>query len=157
MRTIPALVVVAAIGLGACVQRSMEMDAGSVESPAWRATIAPIGSAEPVNVTGTATMQPASNPTLTNVMIELHGAQPNATHPWHVHAGDCGNTGGIVGPPAAYTPLTIDANGDARTTVMLPFSTPTTGNFSVNVHKSADELGVIIACGMLAPGADSLR
>jgi hypothetical protein len=161
MRTIPALVVAAAVGLGACAQRSMEMDTGDVAPIAWRATIETIGNADslvaPTNITGTATMPPASNATMTNVMVELHNGEPNATYPWHVHAGSCGSGGGIVGPPAAYTPLTIDATGGAQATVTLPFSTPTVGDFSVNVHKSADELGVIIACGMLAPGATPVR
>lgn len=155
------LVAAAALGLTACAQRMTEEDAGGFATTSWRATIETIDNADslvaPVNVVGSLVMTPAPNPTMTNVTIMLANGEPNATYPWHIHASGCGSEGGIVGPPDAYVPLTINANGEAQATVTLPFSTPTVGDFSVNVHKSASEMGVIIACGLLAPGASPMR
>lgn len=160
MRTTSALSLAAAVVLTACAQRTSEMDMGEVASNTWRASIETIRNADslvaPTNIVGTLEMRPATNATMTNVSITLNNAAPNATYPWHIHAGGCGSEGGIVGPPNAYPPLTIDASGQGQATVTLPFSTPTVGDFSVNVHKSADEMGVIIACGPLTQGVSPM-
>jgi hypothetical protein len=160
MRTTSALTLAAAVALTACAQRTSEMDMGEVTSNTWRASIETIRNADslvaPNNIVGTLEMRPAPNATMTDVSITLNNAAPNASYPWHIHAGGCGSGGGIVGPPSVYAPLTIDANGQGQATVTLPFSTPTVGDFSVNVHKSAEEMGVIIACGVLAQGVSPM-
>ena len=56
-----------------------------------------------------------------------------------------------------YKPLVVDASGKAEVSIILPFSTPTQGDYFVNVHKSPTELGTIIACGPLAMGVSPMR
>ena len=156
MRTVPALLAAAAVALTACAQRTMETDTGSLDVAGWNATIARAdiadSSAAPGGLAGSLVVRPASNATMTTATLMLSNAMPNATHPWHIHAGGCGTSGGIVGPADAYSPLVIGSDGRGEVTVTLPFSTPTAGNYSVNVHKSAAEMGVIIACGPLTMG-----
>jgi hypothetical protein len=161
MRRSSVFIIAGAIALNGCAQRITEENAGGLESMSWRASIERTTAADslaaPPDLAGSLVMTPAANPTFTTVTIMLANATPNATHPWHVHAGACGSGGGIVGPPDAYTPLTIGANGGAQAVVTLPFSTPTVGDFSVNVHKSATEMGVVIACGALSPAPSPMR
>jgi hypothetical protein len=161
MRTIPTLALAATIGLSACAQPAMEVDTGDIEVMSWRASIARSATADslaaPAGLVGSLVVRPGADLSTTSATLMLSNAVPNSTHPWHIHTGTCENTGGIVGPATAYTPIQIGADGRGEATVTLPFSTPTTGEYSVNVHKSPTELGTIIACGPLTMGASSMR
>lgn len=163
MRTVTSLVLATAVVASAgCAQRTFEqVDTGSIEVMSWRATLARPEAADslvaPVNLVGSVALRPAQNPGQSQASIMLSNATPNATHPWHVHAGTCGNDGGIVGPESAYQPLTVDAQGNAEVTIALPFTTPTQGDYFVNVHKSPSELGTIVACGQLEMGVSPMR
>jgi hypothetical protein len=88
----------------------------------------------------------------TTATVTVTGAPANGTHPWHVHSGTCAQPGPIVGPPAAYTPLKVDSAGTARLEATLPFATPTTGAYSVNVHMSPAQMGMIVGCADLRTG-----
>ena len=57
--------------------------------------------------------------------------------------------GGPVGPADAYKPITVDKAGKGSANVTLPIAAPSSGDYSVNVHKSATEMGTIISCGDL--------
>ena len=103
------------------------------------------------SVTGTVAIAPAATAGSSPVTINLTGATPNGTLPWHVHTGSCAEKGAIVGSPAAYTPITADATGAARAEVTLPFGAPGTGSYSVNVHMSPTQMGMIVACAELRP------
>ena len=153
MRQTFALIVAAIFGLSACAQRISEEDSGGIEAMRWRATLAATPSGG--GIAGSLMVEPAQNPTLTSARMMLTNGAPNATYPWHIHAGLCGTGGGIVGPPDAYRPLTTGASGNAEATVTLPFSTPTVGTFSVNIHRSPTEMGDIVACGNLTHGSVS--
>lgn len=161
MRTISVLTVAAAIGIAACAQRAMEVDTGDIEVSSWRASLERSSAADSLDAprafVGSLVVRPAVNPGMTTATLMVSNGAPNATYPWHIHEGGCGTGGGIIGPPDAYTPLAIGADGRGETTVTLPFSTPATGTFSVNVHKSSSELGTIIACGPLTMGTSPMR
>lgn len=154
MRTLTIVGLATVFGLSGCAQRPILVDTGTIDVMSWRGVLSrpatTDASAAPMNIAGSATVQPAGNPSETQTTVMLANAMPNATHPWHIHAGTCGSGGGIVGPPNAYRPLVVGADGSAEVTVTLPFSTPTQGEFYVNVHKSPTELGVIVACGPLS-------
>ena len=129
-----------------------QADTGASAGGHWQATLsAPAGATGTARVTGTAmVMSAGSNQTTANVTIE--GATAGGTHPWHVHRGTCGSDKGIVGPPSAYTPIRVGQDGSGTASVTLPVAAPTSGDYMVNVHKSATEMGVIVACGPLTKG-----
>jgi hypothetical protein len=87
----------------------------------------------------------------TEAAVSIQNAVPGGEHPWHVHLGQCGNDRGIYGTPDAYPPLEVDDDGRAEATAELSVPVPTAGQYFVNVHASANNMGTIIACGNLAP------
>ncbi|MBC7790229.1 MAG: hypothetical protein H7Z74_09820 [Anaerolineae bacterium] len=99
-------------------------------------------------IAGSAIVTPASS-SETSATVMISGATAGESYPWHVHTGTCGNDQGIVGPPASYTPITADASGKGEVAVTLPFSTPTTGSYMVNVHH----MGKVVSCGQLSLSA----
>ena len=111
----------------------------------WSATLSAEGGGA---IGGSATVAP-SGAAATVATVNLTGAAPGAVHPWHVHSGRCGDNGPIVGPPSAYPALTAGADGAATVTATIPVATPVSGNYYVNVHRSATEMGAIVACGNL--------
>ncbi len=100
------------------------------------------------SLSGSAVVAPASG-SETSATVMISGAMSGETYPWHVHVGTCGNDQGIVGPPASYTPITADASGKGQVSVTLPYSTPTTGSYMINVHH----MGKIVSCGQLSTSA----
>jgi len=84
------------------------------------------------------------------VTVRVEGAPPNSIMPWHVHTGECGGNGPIVGPPGAYPLLVVDAQGHTELTTDLPFALPSSGSLYVNVHRSEGQMEEILACGNLA-------
>lgn len=96
-----------------------------------------------------ANVRAASAPGQTAVSINLAGGQANATHPWHVHRGTCGNDQGIVGDPAAYTPLRPNSAGGASATAHILVQLVPGQSYMVNVHRSPQALNEIIGCGPL--------
>jgi hypothetical protein len=118
---------------------------GSTGGSMWQGDIRPESG---TSVGGTAMLM-AGEGGQTAATVTLTGAPANGTHPWHVHSGTCAEKGPIVGPPAAYTPLTGDATGAAKLEVTLPFATPTSGTYSVNVHMSPTQMGMIVGCADL--------
>jgi hypothetical protein len=102
-----------------------------------------------MNVGGAAFMMPADDGKGTTARVQIKGAKPGTTHPWHVHKGTCGKDQGILGPADAYTPITVGQDGQAEVSVTLPIPTPTSGEYMVNIHESAQNMKTIIACGPL--------
>lgn len=151
----PALLAGAALALSACAASRQPADttttlpqqAQSVTQVVrWSASL---GSEAGGSLGGTATAVPSGTAS-TAVAVSLTGAAPGGVHPWHIHSGRCGDNGPIVGPPSAYPPLTVGADGMAAVNATVPVPTPVSGNFYVNVHRSATEMGAIVACGNLA-------
>jgi hypothetical protein len=85
----------------------------------------------------------------TGLTISISGAASGGHHPWHVHRGACGSGGAIVGDANAYPPLHAGEDGRARAAVSIGAALNEQERYHVNVHRSAPEAGVIIACGNL--------
>jgi hypothetical protein len=136
-----------ALTLMACVQRPalvIETSTGDVvRLESWTATLA-----STAGVQGTATLVPVTyRETLATLTVT--GVPPNAPHAWYVQLGDCGRDLGILAGPQAYTPFTANAQGDARSTVTLPFTVPTSGRYFVTVRSGDSERSPVAACGNL--------
>ena len=90
---------------------------------------------------GTVTMVAVGN--TTRVTIALTNEPIGAIEPAHVHVGNCAHPGGVI------YPLTNVIAGHSVTVVNAPLSkVQVTGN-SVNVHKSAAQLNLYMACANL--------
>jgi hypothetical protein len=118
--------------------------AAAVAPMKWTAALAPMGGSK---IAGTATVAPAGDAKAT-VMVSITGGTPNATYPWHIHVGKCPG-GGVYGPASAYTPIKTDASGAGTVTITLPAASPESGDYHVNVHKSASDMATIVSCGDL--------
>jgi len=110
----------------------------------WTAALSPMSGSK---ISGTATVTPDGASKMT-VMLSITGGDANTSYPWHVHTGKCG-PGGVVGPGAAYTAIKTDGSGAGKVTVSIPVAAPESGDFHVNVHKSAADMGTIVSCGDL--------
>lgn len=125
-------------------------DSGPSFGSRWNATIAtPAALAGAIDIHGTAWMAPSSGRTIAGVTIS--NAAPGGVHPWHVHQGQCGSNGAILGPADAYPPLNVANDGTASAQANLDIPLPQSGEYHVNVHASSDNMGTIVACGNLAP------
>jgi len=113
----------------------------------WVATLA---GKDGRRVSGKAIAAPTADGTGTVVTVSLEGDTPGATRPWHVHTGTCTKSGGVLGGGRAYTPLSVDAKGQAsgKATLAVPLADTTT--YYVNIHDAAAAMGIIVACGDLA-------
>lgn len=110
----------------------------------WSATVEERGDSDV-----RANVRAASAAGQTAVSINLAGGESNGTHPWHVHRGTCGNDQGIVGDPAAYTPLRPNSAGAASATAHIAVQLVPDGDYMINVHRSPQALNEIVACGEL--------
>ena len=81
------------------------------------------------------------------VTLNVQDFAPSAQHPWHVHEGKCGSGGPVVGPASAYPPLRIQSDGRGSATASVQVSLNEARDYHINVHRSASEMGTIIACG----------
>jgi Cu-Zn family superoxide dismutase len=85
----------------------------------------------------------------TAVTVEIQGGTPGATYPWHVHQGRCGSNGPIVGAGSDYPAIRVDADGSERAVATLTQQLNDDTEYFVNVHLSAQQMNVIVACGAL--------
>jgi hypothetical protein len=148
---------VSAVTLGGCGRHAVEIDQNAKPvASRWNGTLAtPAGLAGALQVAGTAWMgYKEKDSTQTRAHVAIENAAPGARHPWHVHIGQCGSDHGIFGPPDAYPVLKVGGNGKAEADADLPLPTPRQGQYFVNVHASATNMGTIVACGNLAPPAE---
>lgn len=110
------------------------------------------GTLEPQNDTrirGSVEAQSAA--ATTGVSLTIAGAASGARHPWHIHRGTCGSGGPIVGDASAYPVLMVRADGVASASADLDVALSEDGSYYVNVHRSPQDLGTIVACGPLRP------
>ena len=75
------------------------------------------------------------------VMVQLSNGT-GVAQPAHIHRGTCAN----LDPRPAY-PLTSVTNGVSDTMVDVSTETLLNGEYAINVHKSAAEASVYVACG----------
>jgi hypothetical protein len=114
----------------------------------WSATIRPQDGS---TVSGTATVVPRDGDSLL-VTIRIQGAKAADSHPWHVHNGGCDSSGAVIGSSSRYAPMNVGANGGGEATARVKASLTIGVPYSVNVHRSPGDQGVI-ACGNLRPVA----
>jgi hypothetical protein len=112
----------------------------------WAATLA---GKDGRKLTGAATAKSNADGTGTDVTVTIDGDTPGATRPWHIHAGSCAKSGGVVGAGRAYTPMTIDGKGHGSATAKLTVLLADTTTYYVNIHDAAAAMGIIVACGDL--------
>jgi len=119
----------------------------------WNATLAtPAGLTGVENVRGRGWWAPeGGNQSRSQAQVDIANAVPGGNHPWHVHQGQCGSDGPIVGPATSYRALEVNGDGKATATADLPVAMASSGQYYINVHASANNMGTIIACGNLAP------
>jgi hypothetical protein len=146
------LVASTAVLVAACASSSSQVESPGaiVPSPStmrWTTSLEPMNGS---GITGTATVLAGDNPNQTRVDLVINGAQAGGIYPWHVHLGSCGNDQGIVGPANAYPPVAVGADGMGRVLATIPTGLDRSGQYMVNVHKSPQDLGTIVACGNLA-------
>lgn len=111
----------------------------------WTATVA----GQPGYTGISATARALSAPNQTRVTINLAGAPAGGVHPWHVHQGQCGSGGPIIGDPAAYPPLRPAEGGTVVQSATVGVELNETQQYHVNVHLSPSAMQTIIACGNL--------
>jgi superoxide dismutase, Cu-Zn family len=111
----------------------------------WNATLTGQGA----HAGARATARAVTGIAQTAIAITLTGGESGGTHPWHVHSGSCGSGGGIVGDPGAYPPLRPGTGGNASATARIALELMAGQTYHVNIHRSATDLGTIVACGEL--------
>jgi len=90
--------------------------------------------------TGTATLTPQGN--TTRVVIELLNAPTNVVEPAHIHLGTCDKL-----DKAPKWKLEAVKGGRSTTTVPVSLDTILKQKTAINIHKSAEEVQVYVACG----------
>jgi len=70
---------------------------------------------------------------------------PAEPQPAHIHKGTCAN----LDPKPLY-PLNNVVNGTSETTLPITLGDLMGGDYAINVHKSATEAGIYVACGDLS-------
>ena len=141
-----ALAATIGLALAACVQPPamvIETSTGDVVPlETWSATLSGA-------LHGTVTLAPGVTYRETLATITVSGATPRAVHGWFVQLGECGHERGILAGLQPYTPLTADEQGTATASVALPYTVPTTGEYSVAVLQSEMVNSSPVACGNL--------
>lgn len=118
------LLAIAAIGPAAADEHSMTVNLDEVDGS---------------GVSGTATLTETDGST--TVSIELEGTPEGGVHPVHIHAGTCDDLGDVV------FPLEDVVEGMSESTVEAGISDILAAEHAINVHLSADEMNVYVACG----------
>lgn len=160
----------AGVALVACA-RQVQVETGEVDlATRWTAVLMPPGDTamtlrqdtaardgapsqaqlSGLRIGGTGSMMAADDPNHTRAVVSIFGATPGATHPWHVHAGRCGDDRGILGQPSDYAPIAIGADGRGDAVATVSSALPVLGDYFVNVHASPTEMWKIVSCGNLA-------
>ncbi len=134
---------------------------GVTSDARWSATLQPQNGSK---VSGTATVE-AKGADSTRFSVSVRGAPTNTTLNWHLHNGKCAEAGSIVGEQTSYPELKAGAGGTAESMVTLPVAPPSSGAFSIQVHRSAEGSGggaksddagamgskALVSCGELKP------
>ena len=93
---------------------------------------------------GTATLTAKGEQT--EVVVSVSAGAAGIAQPIHIHAGTCSTLGGVVHA------LTNVEGGNSTTTVDVSLASLKSGDFAINLHKSADEIAVYTACGNITAG-----
>jgi hypothetical protein len=126
-------------------RRDIDVEQPGKKGEDWTASLT--GQGATTGVTGTLTAAVLSG--TTTATLNVNGATPGASHPWHIHHGTCATGGGIVGEPGGYPPLVIGDQGSGTASVQLQLQLNEAQRYHVNVHASASDMATIVACGDL--------
>lgn len=123
-------------GAGASAQTAVTVDMGPAEGPDGGG-----------DQTGSVTLTAMDDQT--EVVVDIDPSPDGATveQPAHIHAGTCTDIGAVE-----YA-LENVVDGQSTTVVDVSLADLQAGTFSINVHKSGDEVGVYTSCGDI-PQAD---
>jgi hypothetical protein len=99
---------------------------------------------------GTARLTPAGDKT--KIEISLKGAPKGVSQPAHVHEGSCAK----LDPKPKYGLQNV-VDGKSTTEVPASLSELQKGNLAINVHKSAEEAKVYVACGDIKGGGGAKK
>lgn len=113
------------------------------EPETWKGTINSVGGS---SVSGTASGTTAHD--MTMVTVNIVGATPGSTLPWHIHDGKCTDSGApVVGNATDYPLLAVGTDGRASATAHVGVALNEARNYIINIHASPMNLGTIVACG----------
>lgn len=117
----------------------------------------PMGPGRDADQSGIATVGAPEDMPIGGVAIDIAPGAASVLQPAHIHSGSCDNLGPIV------LPLVSLLNGKSFTHISKPrVSEFLKGEFAINVHQSAEEHDVYVACGNIgeplvpAPGQEAL-
>ena len=113
----------------------------SVVPPPGPSVTVPLQALNSSGQLGAATLIARGNQT--EVAIDIAAGSEGLSQPIHIHQGTCGSLGGVAHA------LTNLQDGKSSTTVDVSLASLMTGVFSINAHKSADDIGTYVACGDL--------
>ena len=99
---------------------------------------------------GTARLTPAGDKT--KVELNMKGGKKGVAQPAHIHEGSCAK----LDPKPKY-PLQNVTDGKSTTEVPADIKTLTAGKLAINVHKSAEEAKVYVACGDIGKGGSAKK
>lgn len=101
---------------------------------------------------GTATFTISDDDETLTVEINISGGS-SVPQPAHIHIGTCDNL-----DPKPFYPLTSVVNGKSVTVIteedIADLDYEVSNQFAINVHKSAAEASVYVACGDIVPGGN---
>lgn len=150
---------VALVGLGSFALVAVTLGCGGAEGARggsgeqWHGRIYPYaaGQLATSNSVANATMSRTS-PTTVRATTTLRGGLAMGRYPWHVHEGPCEEGGAILGDPDEYPVLVPDAQGMGTANATFEARLDPGAAYSINIHRSPDEIGTIVACGDLTRG-----
>ncbi len=102
-----------------------------------------LGPGRDADQSGSAVLLAQGNKTEVNVFIK---PVPPLVQPAHIHEGACPGVG------AVKYPLTNIEFGSSKTVVEASLADLLKGGYSINAHKSANDMNVYVACGAVSPG-----
>ncbi|MHB1587530.1 MAG: hypothetical protein ACYCRH_11045 [Acidiferrobacteraceae bacterium] len=79
----------------------------------------------------------------TEVIVHLAGVPMGASEPMHIHQGRCGH----INPVPKWPLNPVTSSGVSKTFLKVPLAEIASGKYVINVHKSAKQLAVYVACG----------
>ena len=89
--------------------------------------------------TGTVTLSAQGSKTKVDILMASYAAN---AQPAHIHKGTCAK----LDPTPAY-PLKNVVNGKSVTVVAVPLNTLLAGKYAINMHRSAKQMKIYVACG----------
>lgn len=142
--------VAAVAALGAVTEWKTNLEAVGDSGIVGEASVAvSMGEAKSTTDT-TATADPALM-----AKVNIKGGKDGSALPWHVHAGTCGSANApIVGNAKDYEPIKVGSTGEGSASASVNAQLADSGQYLVNVHKSADDL-TVVSCGQLKRTGDA--